>query len=395
MTEIYRNPTQVVTEEFTRRFGGGPDWIVSAPGRVNLIGEHTDHNGGFVLPMAIDRQTLVAAGRNANASEPVIDAYSVNLGESDKFVASGDTLTPSGLWTDYLRGVLAQFIDRGLAPEALNLVVWSDVPIGCGLSSSAALQIAAARVLQQIDADVVSDVDLPGLCQLAEHEFTGVPVGIMDQFCIAHAQEGRLVFLDCRSMQAEHVPFQDPDVAILIVNSHVSRELRSGAYAERRRQCTEACEILDIPELRDATEASVDAAREALGDVCYRRARHVASENARTVQAVAAIREQDWLQFGRLMYASHHSLASDFEVSCRELDILVGLAEEIDTDGGVFGSRMTGGGFGGCTVSLVRRANADAIIARLHAAYRDVTGIELTAYVSSPAHGVRLLYPAS
>ena len=380
-----------IREQFQRRFGGDPDWVVSAPGRVNLIGEHTDHNGGFVLPMAIDKHTMIAAGRNTKSSQPVIDAYSVNLDQSDRFVAADNKLEPGGLWTDYIKGVFAEFLEHGFAPEPLNLVVWSNVPIGCGLSSSAALQIAAARLLQQLAPEVVSDADVPGLCQAAEHRFTGVPVGIMDQFCIAQATRDHLLFLDCRSLQPEHVPFADPDVAILIINSHVSRELRSGAYAERRKQCTEACEILGVPELRDATEASVDAAKTALGDVCYRRARHVTSENARTVQAVAAINAQDWEEFGRLMYASHESMAHDFEMSCTELDTLVDLARNIGLDGGVYGSRMTGGGFGGCTVSLIKRAESEAIIEKIRGGYRDATGIDLTAYVSSPAHGASVI----
>ncbi len=390
------SPVTTIREQFRERFGGEPEWVVSAPGRVNLIGEHTDHNGGFVLPMAIDRQTLIVASRNDKVTEPLINAYSMNLETSDSFVASGDQLTPGGLWTDYIKGVLAEFIERGLSPAALDLVVWSDVPIGCGLSSSAALQIAAATLLQQLHPGAVADAEVPGLCQTAEHKFTGVPVGIMDQFCIAHAHEGHLVFLDCRSLQAEHVPFHDPDVAILIVNSHVSRELRSGAYAERRAQCTEACEILGIEELRDATAASVEAAKEALGDICYRRARHVTTENDRTKQAVASVREKNWQGFGQLMYASHQSMAKDFEMSCSELDVLVDLAREIGEAGGVYGSRMTGGGFGGCTVSLIQRANAEEITARLRAGYLSATGIELTAYVSSPAQGASVLAaPAS
>ena len=295
------------------------------------------------------------------------------------------------MWTDYVKGVLAEFLERGLTPEGLNLVVWSDVPIGCGLSSSAALQVAAARTLQQLDTDIVTDAEVPALCQAAEHKFTGVPVGIMDQFCIAHAKKHHLVFLDCRTLQVEHVPFEDPDVAVLIVNSHVNRELRGGAYAERRRQCSEACEILRIDELRDATEESVEAAREALGHTCYRRARHVTSENARTVRAVTAISDRDWHELGTLMYESHRSLAQDFEVSCEELDILVDLGRQIGIGGGMYGSRMTGGGFGGCTVSLIERNKAPDIIAKLGSGYRNATGIDLTATISSPAAGVRLL----
>lgn len=380
-----------IRKAFEQRFGRTPDWIVAAPGRVNLIGEHTDHNGGFVLPMAIEKHTLIAAGRSGDETAPRINAYSVNLDEADEFTVSGSQLQPAGNWTDYIKGVLAEFLERGLAAASLDILVQSDVPIGCGLSSSAALQVATARLLQQLDASIVSDMEVAALCQTAEHKFAGVPVGIMDQYCIANARKNHLVYLDCRAIEAEHIPFDDTDTAVLIINSHVSRELRRGAYAKRRAECIEACRILGIDELRDATEKSVEHAKEALGDVLYRRARHVTSENARTVQAVSATMCKDWSEFGELMYASHESMARDFEISCKELDILVSLAQDIGVDGGVLGSRMTGGGFGGCTVSLIGRARADGIVATMTTAYRNATGIELSACVSSPAQGARVL----
>jgi len=382
-----------IAEEFRRRFGREPGWLIAAPGRVNLIGEHTDYNDGFVLPMAIERHTVIAAARRVGAQPPTINAYSLNLDDEDEFVVAQDSLISSGKWTDYIKGVLSEFLVRGLAAESLDLLVSSNVPMGCGLSSSAALQVAMARLLQQLDPAVVSNEDVPALCQMAEHKFAGVPVGIMDQFCIANARQDHVVYLDCRAVQAEHIPFEDPHVAVLIVDSHVSRKLRSGAYAERRSQCDEACRMLGINKLRDTSEEIVEAAKEALGDIPYRRAKHVTSEDARTTEAVAAMRQKKWARFGELMYQSHESLRHDFEVSCTELDTLVDLAKEIDSVGGVFGARMTGGGFGGCMVALIELEKANEIIESLSNSYHDATARELTAYVSCPVAGARLIEP--
>jgi galactokinase len=276
-----------IAGEFGRRFGREPEWLIAAPGRVNLIGEHTDYNDGFVLPMAIERHTLIAAARRDSGTEHSINAVSLNLDDEDEFAVARGRLESSSKWTDYIKGVVAEFLERGLTAESLDLLVSSNVPIGCGLSSSAALQVATARLLQQLDPAVVSNAEIPALCQTAEHKFAGVPVGIMDQFCIANARQNHVVYLDCRTVQAEHIPFDNPDIAVLIVDSRVSRELRSGAYAERRGQCEEACRILGIEKLRDSSEETVEAAREVLGDVCYRRAKHVTSEDARTTEAVA------------------------------------------------------------------------------------------------------------
>ncbi len=380
-----------VVAQFQERYGLEPEWVIVAPGRVNLIGDHTDYNDGFVFPMAIERQTVFAAARHAGRPQPVFRAYSLSLGEGDEFEVARGRLESSGKWTDYMKGVLAEFLDRGLAAESLDILVDSDVPMGCGLSSSAALQVATARLLQRLGSAAVSDDAIPELCQEAEHRFAGVPVGIMDPFCIANARKGHGVYLDCRTIEAEHVPFDDSQTAVLIVDSMVSRELRSGAYAERRTQCDEACRIMGIDKLRDAGVETVEAGQRALGDVCYRRARHVTTENARTIAAVTAMRGSDWEGFGELMYESHDSLRYDFETSCREIDVLVDLARAIGRPGGVFGARMTGGGFGGCVVALIDRDKADDIIDALTAGYQQVTGKTLSAYVTSPAAGARSL----
>ncbi len=384
-----KQPVYDVVAQFQGRFGREPEWVIVAPGRVNLIGDHTDYNDGFVFPMAIERETVIAAARRDESPQPVFRAYSLSLDEDDEFEVSRGRLDSTGKWTDYIKGVLAEFLGRGLAAESLDILVESNVPMGCGLSSSAALQVATAKLLQQLGTAAVSDEAIPGLCQAAEHEFAGVPVGIMDPFCIANARKGHGVYLDCRTFEAEHIPFDDTDTAVLIVDSKVTRELRSGAYAERRAQCDQACRIMGIDKLRDASDETVEAARQALGDVCYRRARHVTTEDARTISAVSAMRASDWARFGELMYESHNSLKDDFETSCREIDVLIGLASEIGIRGGVYGARMTGGGFGCCVVALIDRNKADDIIDALAAGYQRATDKTLSAYVSSPAPGAR------
>lgn len=381
---------EAIRADFAGRYGHTPAFVIAAPGRVNLIGEHTDYNGGFVLPMAIERATLIAA---APANGNRCRAYSINLDQDDSFQLDAGALQSAGGWTDYIRGVAIQFLRRGMAPVGLDLLVDTDVPIGCGLSSSAALQVGMAHVLRVLSPDTVADSEVAALCQAAEHEFTGMPSGIMDQFCIHHARDGHLVHLDCRSLETDHVPFDEPDVAVLIVDSRAARELRTGAYAQRRAQCEAACETLGVDLLRDATPAQVEAARDSLGDVNYRRARHIVTENERVGALVAAVRNRDWAAAGEQMYRSHRSMAQDFEISCPELDTLVELARKQGPGAGVHGARMTGGGFGGCIVALVSRARADDIVAAIAPAYRDATGLALRAYVSSPSEGAHLVEP--
>lgn len=379
----------MIAAQFEERFGHPPQWAIRAPGRVNVIGDHTDYNDGFVLPMAIARHTSMAAALRQGPGAPTVRAYSQSLNDADEFAL--DALSSDGGWTDYIKGVYAQFLARGLTPQSLDLIVDTNIPIGCGLSSSAALQIAMAKLLQQLAPGLVADDQIAALCQTAEYEFTGMPAGIMDQFCIAHATEGHLLHLDCRSLDTDHVPFSDPDVAVLIVDSNVSRELRDGAYARRRAQCTQACEALGVTHLRDADMDMLTAARDRLDDVIYRRARHVITEDLRTARTVAAIKRRDWAQAGTLMFDSHASLANDFETSVEALDRLVDIARSIGPDNGLYGARMTGGGFGGCVVTLVARAHADDITERLSHDYFDATGNRLKAYLSAPSAGARVL----
>jgi galactokinase len=383
---------KAAAEEFARRLGRPPRWLVAAPGRVNLIGEHTDYNDGFVLPMAIERHTVIAADRPADAGAKAARAFSVEF-EEWADVPLEAPVTPGGLaWARYVRGVVAGCLAAGLAPGPFEAVIHSDVPLGGGLSSSASLEVAVATLVEAMTGSRLEPLAKALLCQRAEHEFASVPCGIMDQCTSIMGRADNLLLLDCRSRRARLTPLADPDVVVLIINSNVRHELTDGGFAARRRQCEEAARRLGVRALRDVTPEQLEAGRARLEDVLFRRARHVVGEDARTVAAAAAIERGDWGEVGRLMYASHASLRDDFEVSCRELDLLVGLAAEAGD--GVIGSRMTGGGFGGCTVSLVRREALDRVIGRIGDGYLRETGLHATFFTTRPADGARVVAAA-
>jgi len=387
--------------EFQDRFGRKPRWIAAAPGRVNLIGEHTDYNDGFVLPMAIDRYTVLAAARPPSASDgspggsiEVVPApirlFSTTVEETITFEVTGTV--PSGEdWSNYVRGVVAGCLKRGLRPGPLDIVVGSTVPLGGGLSSSAALEVATATLIEAVTGRCLPPREKALLCQQAEHTYAGVPCGIMDQFTSVLAERDRLLLLDCRTLETQSVPLADPDVAVLVINSNVKHELTGGQYAERRRQCEQAARVLGVSALRDATLEQLEAARSKMDDVLYRRARHVISENERTVRAAVALERGHWEELGRLMAASHDSLRDDYEVSCAELDALVERARQIGPSAGVIGSRMTGGGFGGCTVSLVRAGAVTDVVERIGRSYQKRFGLAPTAFVTRPARGAHVV----
>jgi galactokinase len=251
--------------------------------------------------------------------------------------------------------------------------------------------VATATLVEAMTGVALDPIEKALLCQKAEHDFAGVPCGIMDQFASTFGRADHLMLLDCRSQKIEHIPLQDPAITVLIINSNVKHELSGGEYAERRAQCESAARKLGVTSLRDAAFPQLKVRARQLEDVEFRRARHAISEIARTVKAAAALKAGDWLEVGRLMYASHDSLRDDYEVSCRELDVLVNEARRIGADAGVIGSRMTGGGFGGCTVSLVDTAKVDAIADRLLEEYRESTGIEASALTSRPARGAHVI----
>ncbi len=378
-------------EEFAKAYGHEPRWLAAAPGRVNVIGEHTDYNDGFVLPMAIERYTVIAAAPPARKSKKV--QIRSLLGDAPAKVDLGRPLKPAskGSWYNYPLGVLAGFLARGANPGGFDALIYSTVPLGGGLSSSAALEVSTATLLEAITGQKLDPVEKALLCQKAEHEYAGMPCGIMDQFISVMGKENHLLLLDCRSRQPELVPMTDPSVALLITNTNVKHELTGGGYAQRRAQCEEAARILGVPSLRDADSDMLERARSKMEEVVYRRARHVIGEIERTLHAAEGVRASNWPTVGQLMYASHTSLKNDYEVSCPELDAVVEISQNIGFNGGVYGCRMTGGGFGGCTVALVEAEKVSAISDRVAAEYEARTKIKPTLFVSRPAAGATVL----
>jgi galactokinase len=396
------------SDRFAGRFGRAPRWIVAAPGRVNIIGEHVDYNDGFVLPMAIERYCVIAAGDfsfssstgddspfgatrekgTVPLSEAVAAIYSAATGEVAAIpLAAPQRHAKRGHWSNYVAGVIAGCRERGMKPGSFQAVVETSVPIGGGLSSSASLEVATATLFEAMTGALLDPAEKALLCQRAEHEFAGVPCGIMDQFSSVMCQADHLMLLDCRSRQIEQIPLLDPRVTVLIINTNVKHELSGGEYAQRRSQCESAARKLGVGSLRDVTPAQLESQRDRLEPIEFRRARHVIGEIKRTADAAAAIKAGDWFRAGEMMYGSHDSLRDDYEVSCHELDLLVDVAREIGPAGGVIGARMTGGGFGGCTVSLVQTARADQVANQLAAAYERETGITPTPLTSRPGRG--------
>ena len=333
---------------FEERFGRAASIVVAAPGRVNLIGEHTDYNDGFVLPMAIERYTVLA-GDLCPESRSLRTAriYSALMDEEQTICLAGEHSPPLPMWARYVRGVFDAMAEHGVVPPVFDAVIDSTVPLGGGLSSSAALEVATATLLEEL-ADLRLAPETKALaCQQAEHLGAGMPCGIMDQFSSVLCEAGHLMLLDCRNQATRMVPMTDPTVTVLIINSNVKHELTGGEYAERRRQCEAAAKILQKSSLREATLEDLERNRANLDDVHFRRAWHVISEIARTTQAADALAAGNWTEVGAPMYGSHDSLRDDYEVSCVELDALVEEAHRLGSEAGVIGSRMTGGGLWG------------------------------------------------
>jgi len=379
-----------VATEFEKIYGRPPRWIAAAPGRVNIIGEHTDYNDGFVLPMAIEFYSVMAADRPVDGRE-IITLRSTLEAEVATIDLSRPVVPGAPKWGNYPRGVVAGFQARGIKPGGLDVLLHSTVPLGSGLSSSAALEVCTATLLEAVTDTTLDPVEKALLCQKAEHDFAGVPCGIMDQFISALGREGHLLLLDCRTRKTEIVPLQDPSVALLIINTNVKHELSGGEYAERRAQCEEAAMNLGVKSLRDVNVEQLENGKSKMRDLVYRRARHVIGEISRTVRAAGSVRQSDWPAVGQLMYASHVALRDDYEVSCPELDVVVEITEAIGEQDGVYGCRMTGGGFGGCCVALVKASKVEDISKKIAVDYKARTGINATIFASRPASGATVL----
>jgi galactokinase len=384
--------------EFQKHYGRQPRWIVAAPGRVNVIGEHTDYNDGFVLPMAIERYAVMAADfatpaapKRSEGGSSSFSIYDAQFAETVTIDISAPSTKGRPKWSNYIRGVIAGFQNRGVKIPALDVAMISTVPPGGGLSSSAALEVCTATLLEAATGKKINPVEKALLCQKAEHEFAGVPCGIMDQFISVMGRKNNLLLLDCRSRETKLVPMADDSVQLLIANTNVKHELSGGEYAIRRAQCEAAAKILGVASLRDATAGMLESAKGKMDEVVFRRASHVIGEIERTVQAAKNVRAANWETVGKLMYASHASLRDDYQVSCKELDAIVEISEAIGVKGGVYGCRMTGGGFGGCVVALVKTKNVGAVTKKIAAGYKRKTKIEATIFVSRPAAGATVI----
>ena len=325
--------------------------VFRAPGRVNLIGEHTDYNEGLVMPAAIDFATSVTVAARADRR---LSVFSENCEEAIEFDLDDPEPRAASHWSDYVKGVAVVLEQSGHRLRGANLRIHGEVPIGSGLSSSAALEVSTAYALLANSGHNVPPVELAKLCQRAENEFVGMRCGIMDQFISCCGQADKALMLDCRSLDYKLLPLP-ANVRLVISNTMVKHQLASSQYNVRRAECEAGVHHFaqsnpNVRALRDVTKAEVERARVDLSEVIYRRCRHIVSENARVLEAAEALESSNLKAFGQLMDESHRSLRDDYEVSCRELDLMVELAGRVE---GVYGSRMTGGGFGGCTISIV------------------------------------------
>ncbi len=369
---------------FQERYGTMPR-IFRAPGRVNLIGEHTDYNDGFVLPMAIDRETAVAI---AERGDRRLRIWSLNLDDTRELDLNQIGPGHHGSWIDYVEGIASALAGRGMTLRGADIALKSDVGIGSGLSSSAALEISLGMALVALTDGSIDSLSLALAGQTAEHVHVGIQCGIMDQFTSVHALEHHAILLDCRTLHAKQIPLNLDEHEIVVCDSKVRHALASSEYNQRRRDCQSGVKLLGavlpgIRALRDVTAGELESHRSILPETVFRRCRHVIGENARTLKAAEALSSGDVAGMGRLMSASHRSLREDYQVSCNELDILV---ESAQAQPGVLGARMTGGGFGGCTVSLVERSNFESFRENISREYLEKTGVapEIFAVRASP-----------
>jgi galactokinase len=403
-----------------------PMSIAVAPGRVNLIGEHTDYTGGFVLPFAIDYSTVVygsgslsTASSKDTKSRPRASIRFVSSNSPNtvsEFVITQDSSPPKEIdWTTYVVGTVFQYLaDLPKASSELDLtfVISGDVPLGSGLSSSASLEVSVARFVETILGDHAfsseeggADSVLPSKvralrCQKAENEWCQSPCGIMDQYVSSAAKRGSLLLIDCTSLEYQETKMIQADndntnsmPVLVVANSNVQHDIAGGEYPVRVAQCKTATQALErlnpnITSLRAASSEDVEQAKDLMDEISYKRAKHVVSENDRTLQAKKALEQGDWALVGELMNASHASMREDYEVSCEEIDVLVDIAQKYP---GVYGSRLTGGGFGGCTVTMVAREKASGLISQLKSDYKSKTGKDCFCFETQPAMGAHVL----
>ncbi|EGR2796787.1 galactokinase [Vibrio navarrensis] len=378
---------QKVKSAFQTVLGYTPTHLIQAPGRVNLIGEHTDYNDGFVLPCAINYQTVVAA---AKRGDNLVRVVSVDYGNAlDEFDITQEVLfQPDKMWANYIRGVVKCLLARGYQFGGADISVSGDVPQGAGLSSSAALEVVIGQTFKELYDLAISQAEIALNGQQAENEFVGCNCGIMDQMISAQGKDNHAMLLDCRSLETEAVPMPE-EMAVVIINSNKKRGLVDSEYNTRRLQCEQAARSFGVKALRDVTMAQFKAKVAQLDETVAKRARHVISENERTVEAAQALRAQDMKRLGELMAQSHASMRDDFEITVTEIDTLVEIVKAVIGEQG--GVRMTGGGFGGCVVALVPPALVEPVKAAVEEKYPQATGLNASIYVCQAKAGAGLM----
>ena len=373
---------------FQQVFNNEADLCVQSPGRINIIGEHTDYNNGFVLPAAIDKKVIVGIRKR---EDDLIVLYAEAFAEKKEVKIP--EMKPQGDWADYMLGVVAQLIKKNYVIGGFEILLKGDIPIGAGLSSSAAVECATIFALNELFHFGLEKMEMVQMAQMAEHEYAGVKCGIMDQFASMFGKKDHLIKLDCRSLEYEYIPFQNQDFVLVLFNSNVKHALVDSEYNIRRNQCNEGVEMIrkyhpQINSLRDVDTEMVEKYIRPQDELIYRRCHYVVSENIRLLQLCEALNHNNLDNCGKLMHETHLGLSEDYEVSCPELDLLVKIAME---QPGVIGARLVGGGFGGCTINLVRKENLESVIYEVENGYKLSSGKEATTYIVNVEDGTKLI----
>ena len=380
-----------INKIFAKHFGSEPEpLIVRSPGRVNIIGEHTDYNDGFVLPAAIDKAACIAVSLR---NDDEIHLWAQDFDE--RFSITLQDLKPvtDSSWPNYILGAVAQFSKKGIRVKGFNALLVSDVPIGAGLSSSAAIECATVFALNELLGAGIEKLEMIKMAQKSEHEFAGVQCGIMDQFASMMGRKDHVIKLDCRSLEYEYVPFKLEDTKILLLNTNVKHALASSEYSTRRQECEQGVAWIKkfepaVNSLRDANRSMLDKYVLQKNKIVYKRCLYVVEEIERLLTGCEDLRAGDLASLGKKMFATHEGLSKQYEVSCKELDLLV---DFVKNNSNVFGARMMGGGFGGCTINLVKEEAIESLVSTIKPAYQSATGLPLTFYVASIEDGTEIL----